>query len=347
MHVYIDKPMDILRYFAQVKVTRHSFQLLLYESRTISKWCAGKEGTTTTVGWSFLWVIFFGLVFAGVGAYAVYKYRLRVKQLPISQFPLYPLIFICKWSHVGLDLLVVTVIMIHLLLKSLSSFPQSYMDSEIRAIMAQCMPLDNQEGANQHQVVHANDIWSGTPFLEQHRGSAQHFTYAAGSLDMGFTNRSTRLKDTRVVRGDQDLLYHVLTERLCAPLVTTLDEQHRGWYHRSFSSPSLPLVLFKLVSSCCLAAYLFFLDNGTRRMHVNTVNTVTWIKLQPARLQAVYQCSQALVLRTCLYMWLMTDYFRCFCPILSNQNYLCNYGKHGLCMNCKLRHLCEILPALR
>lgn len=88
----------------------------------------------------------------------MYKYRLRVKQLPISQFPLYTLIFICKWSHVGLDLLVVTVIMIHLLLKSSSSFHQSYMDSEIRAIMAQYMPLDNQEGANQHQVVHANDI---------------------------------------------------------------------------------------------------------------------------------------------------------------------------------------------
>jgi len=49
----------------------------------------------------------------------VYKYRLRVKQLPISQFPFYPLIFTCKRSHVGLDLLVVvTVIIIHLLLKS-------------------------------------------------------------------------------------------------------------------------------------------------------------------------------------------------------------------------------------
>jgi hypothetical protein len=74
--------------------------------------CISKEGTTATVGWSFLWVIFFGLVFAGVGAYAVYKYRLR-----------------------------------------------SYMDSEIRAIMAQYMPLDNQEGANQqHHVAHADDI---------------------------------------------------------------------------------------------------------------------------------------------------------------------------------------------
>jgi hypothetical protein len=34
---------------------------------------------------------------------------------------------------------------------------QSYMDSEIRAIMAQYMPLDNQEAANQHHVAHAGD----------------------------------------------------------------------------------------------------------------------------------------------------------------------------------------------
>ena len=71
--------------------------------------CLSKEATSA-VGWSFLWVIFFGLVLAGVGAYAVYKYRLR-----------------------------------------------SYMDSEIRAIMAQYMPLDNQEAANQHHVAHAGD----------------------------------------------------------------------------------------------------------------------------------------------------------------------------------------------
>ncbi|XP_062215673.1 vacuolar-sorting receptor 1-like [Phragmites australis] len=73
--------------------------------------CISKVATTAAVGWSFLWVIFFGLIFAGVGAYAVYKYRLR-----------------------------------------------SYMDSEIRAIMAQYMPLDNQGGANQHHVAHAGDI---------------------------------------------------------------------------------------------------------------------------------------------------------------------------------------------
>ncbi|KAM0877573.1 hypothetical protein ACQ4PT_035371 [Festuca glaucescens] len=73
------------------------------------KSCEGKQAASS-VGWSFMWVIFFGLVFAGVGAYAVYKYRLR-----------------------------------------------SYMDSEIRAIMAQYMPLDSQEGANQQHVAHAGD----------------------------------------------------------------------------------------------------------------------------------------------------------------------------------------------
>ena len=42
---------------------------------------AGKL-STSSIGWGFLWVIFFGLALAGAGAYAVYKYRLRVKQLP-------------------------------------------------------------------------------------------------------------------------------------------------------------------------------------------------------------------------------------------------------------------------
>ena len=38
---------------------------------------AGKEGSSE-VSWSFLWVIFLGLLAAGVGGYAVYKYRIRV-----------------------------------------------------------------------------------------------------------------------------------------------------------------------------------------------------------------------------------------------------------------------------
>ena len=101
--------------FSASKVDSYSllFLLVLYHF-LMSKRRAGKVGTTTTVGWSFLWVIFFGLVFAGVGAYAVYKYRLRVKQLRLSQSPLYPLVFTCKRSHVGLDLLVNTMMVIHL-----------------------------------------------------------------------------------------------------------------------------------------------------------------------------------------------------------------------------------------
>ncbi|KAI8559521.1 hypothetical protein RHMOL_Rhmol04G0179900 [Rhododendron molle] len=58
--------------------------------------CEGKDANRE-VGWGFIWVIILGLAAAGLGGYAVYKYRIR-----------------------------------------------SYMDSEIRAIMAQYMPLDNQ-----------------------------------------------------------------------------------------------------------------------------------------------------------------------------------------------------------
>ncbi|XP_066395522.1 vacuolar-sorting receptor 1-like [Miscanthus floridulus] len=67
--------------------------------------CISKQ-SSSSLGWGFLWVIFFGLALAGAGAYAVYKYRLR-----------------------------------------------SYMDSEIRAIMAQYMPLESQEMPNQHRSV--------------------------------------------------------------------------------------------------------------------------------------------------------------------------------------------------
>jgi hypothetical protein len=53
---------------------------MLEKSNVVYKLLAGKQAASS-VGWSFMWVIFFGLVFAGVGAYAVYKYRLRVRHL--------------------------------------------------------------------------------------------------------------------------------------------------------------------------------------------------------------------------------------------------------------------------
>lgn len=59
--------------------------------------CISKKAEQGKVGWAAVWVVLLGLAAAGVGAYVVYKYRLR-----------------------------------------------SYMDSEIRAIMAQYMPLDSQ-----------------------------------------------------------------------------------------------------------------------------------------------------------------------------------------------------------
>jgi hypothetical protein len=41
---------------------------------------SGKSGASEA-GWGFLWVIFFGLVAAGVAGYAVYKYRIRVSSI--------------------------------------------------------------------------------------------------------------------------------------------------------------------------------------------------------------------------------------------------------------------------
>jgi type VI protein secretion system component VasF len=69
--------------------------------------CISKD-SNTKVSWSFVWIIILGLAAAGVGGYAVYKYRIR-----------------------------------------------RYMDSEIRAIMAQYMPLDNQ-GEIPNHVSHGN-----------------------------------------------------------------------------------------------------------------------------------------------------------------------------------------------
>lgn len=64
--------------------------------------CISKD-VNAEVSWGFVWVIILGLAAAGVGGYALYKYRIR-----------------------------------------------RYMDSEIRAIMAQYMPLDNQPEVPNH-----------------------------------------------------------------------------------------------------------------------------------------------------------------------------------------------------
>ena len=43
---------------------------------------------------------------------------------------------------------------------------QSYMDSEIRAIMAQYMPLESQEMPNQHRPVEHADIWNNKAYMK-------------------------------------------------------------------------------------------------------------------------------------------------------------------------------------
>jgi len=55
---------------------------------------SGKNGATET-GWGFLWVIFFGVVAAGVAGYAVYKYRIRVRHERISSVDISMFIIFC------------------------------------------------------------------------------------------------------------------------------------------------------------------------------------------------------------------------------------------------------------
>jgi hypothetical protein len=101
--------------------------------------------------------------------------------------------------------------------------------------MAQYMPLDNQEGANQqHHVTHADDIWNGSPFLEQHRRSVQHFTCAAAPVDIRLCRGQLGVK-IQVVCGIFAVPCMILRDTLLCTSFTTQDEQHRGWYHHSLA----------------------------------------------------------------------------------------------------------------
>lgn len=65
--------------------------------------CISKRVSEAKATWAAVWAILIALAIAGIGAYMVYKYRLR-----------------------------------------------TYMDSEIRAIMSQYMPLDSQNDVPSH-----------------------------------------------------------------------------------------------------------------------------------------------------------------------------------------------------
>jgi hypothetical protein len=90
------------------------------------------KNAAAQVGWGFLWVVFFCLAAAGIAGYAVYKYRIRVCDMINLLHSDYQLI---KSRTVPPNFL---------------SASQRYMDSEIRAIMAQYMPLDNQGDHSNH-----------------------------------------------------------------------------------------------------------------------------------------------------------------------------------------------------
>jgi hypothetical protein len=106
------------------------------------------------VGWGFLWVIFFGLGFAGVGAYAVYKYRLRVSN-PASFVMIEDNFYM---YYFAIQRLRTNIENERLILVSSIMSCQSYMDSEIRAIMAQYMPLENQDTSSHQRPVEHADI---------------------------------------------------------------------------------------------------------------------------------------------------------------------------------------------
>ena len=139
-----------------------------------SKWsfAAGKTAAESKSSWTVIWVILLGLAMAAGGAYLVYKYRWRVSTFLYSKY------FYKSSSFLGLTFVVyyhkVLIANVkqafrvesemdfgkHLLeIRVQFSFDlfyhtfQSYMDSEIRAIMAQYMPLDNQSEV----VNHANE----------------------------------------------------------------------------------------------------------------------------------------------------------------------------------------------
>ncbi|GJM84346.1 hypothetical protein PR202_ga00006 [Eleusine coracana subsp. coracana] len=88
--------------------------------------CISKTAVQAKAAWAAVWGILIVLLVVAAGSYIVYKYRLRI------------CIFLLLFCS--------------LISKSISSifFLQSYMDSEIRAIMAQYMPLDNQGEVPNH-----------------------------------------------------------------------------------------------------------------------------------------------------------------------------------------------------
>lgn len=113
--------------------------------------CAGKKSTQTTIGWTVSMIVFAGLVALAVGGYVVYKYRLRVCVNNILT-DIYCLFESSCYHNCSLLNTAYNIFWCGLC----GNHVQSYMDSEIRAIMAQYMPLDSQTEVNNHMQ---EEIW--------------------------------------------------------------------------------------------------------------------------------------------------------------------------------------------
>lgn len=92
------------------------------------------ERKSSKLGGLLTWVVLAVVLGAGLAGYIFYKYRLRVSLVLF-------IYYVCPLLS-GQNVMLVSVFICL----------QSYMDSEIMAIMSQYMPLDSQQ--NQQQVVH-------------------------------------------------------------------------------------------------------------------------------------------------------------------------------------------------
>lgn len=111
---------------------------------------AGKKISSSKLGWFVSLIVLVGMVSLGVIGYIIYKYRLRVQFFHSAISPAYFFPCIVQFRVCVLDLFKVYWALVLLLSLLLGGEWQSYMDSEIRAIMAQYMPLDSQNEVHNH-----------------------------------------------------------------------------------------------------------------------------------------------------------------------------------------------------
>ncbi len=135
----------------------HSFYMLCPYPSSYMVCAAGKKISSSKLGWFVSLIVLVGMVSLGVIGYIIYKYRLRVQFFDSANSPAYFFPCIVQFWVCVLDLFKVYWALVLLLSLLLGGEWQSYMDSEIRAIMAQYMPLDSQNEVHNHMQ---EDAWT-------------------------------------------------------------------------------------------------------------------------------------------------------------------------------------------